>query len=176
MAYFRFPPGATSVSVEQQTFVPTFTKNVRGADRKMIEENYCAAPDHFSVKLIEAGFAMVDRPSEAPSDTATEDMLANDSIRELGLHIDALRQENVDLRETIKQMQTDFLALKTENEGLKEELGQKTGPLPEPLNAIDPDEEIGGEVDNGEGAGSDTGIAPTPGSITGLKPVVKTGK
>lgn len=161
MAYFRFPSGADSISVEQQQFTPIYT-NAAG-------DNFFAAPDHFAPKLLEVGCAMVEKPSEAPSDTATEDLLANDSIKELGRHIDAMRQENLDLRSTITQVQDDYLKLKTENEELKKKLGMKIEPEAESIKTVvqpptDTLVDAKGEIV----PGSDTDITGGGSSITGL--------
>jgi regulator of replication initiation timing len=166
MAYFRFPKGVEAVSVEQQEFASVFTDR-NGA-------NYCTAPDHFAPKLLEIGFVLVDKPSEAPGDTATEELLANDSIRELGRHLDGLRQENLDLRSTLETLQKDFLALKTENEGLKAQLEQKP-PAEATAEAAETSSAAAGQEDGAgaDGSGANNDPKAKSSSITGL---AKSGK
>lgn len=91
--WFRFPEGIDNISVEQQNFQSEYE------DKDRVK--YFRAPDHFAPVILDLqGFTRMATPPEgAPPDLPKEDPEASRALGNLASQVDALKQDNLNLRE-----------------------------------------------------------------------------
>ena len=111
--WFKFPMGATGISVQQQGF------GVEATDEE--KNNYFRAPDHFAGLILDIpGFEIADikkLPSDAPEDLAKVDPVKEANSTLLTGKIQTLELENEALRANLAtvKMERDELTLSLAN-------------------------------------------------------------
>jgi hypothetical protein len=118
--WFKFPKGAESISVEQQSF---------GIEAKDAEGGcYFRAPNHFAAKILGIpGFITAEPPEGSPADLPLSDPLRDGAISELSRENDGLKQELQQLREDLGASTAKIMALNTEKTELLKQVAELEG-------------------------------------------------
>ena len=83
--WFKFAPGATNITVEQQQFSIEYSVG---------PTNYFQAPSHFASKILAfKGYAAVEKPEGAPADKLKIDAKKEDEEAGLVMQVQELREE-----------------------------------------------------------------------------------
>ena len=120
--WFKFPEGATSISVEQQSF-STEATGPNG-------EAYFRAPDHFATRILAIpGFAKAAQPEGAPEDLPQADPLRDGAIAELTDTVEAQKHEIQDLRSDLNAATGKLVALNNDKVELQRKLDEALGKI-----------------------------------------------
>ena len=104
--WFKFAPGATNITVEQQQFSIEYSVG---------PTNYVQAPSHFASKILAfKGYAAVEKPEGAPADKLKIDAKKEDEeaglvmqVQELRERVETLTSDVVAATATIKALQAE---------------------------------------------------------------------
>ena len=115
--WFKFPEGASAITVQQQGFIVEFTDE-QGRE-------YFRAPDHFSTTILSIpGFALAMDLKDAPADLPKADPLRDGAIAELTKSSEAMKIEVQNLRSDLAVATSRIVALSNENSDLKASLAK----------------------------------------------------
>lgn len=93
--WFRFPPGAESITVELQNYLPEWT----APDAEGKEQKFFRAPDHFAPTILALpGFGSVPQPVGAPDDLAPTTGASASALEHVSAQVASLKDENESLR------------------------------------------------------------------------------
>ena len=149
--WIKFPSGAESLSVEQQSFVSEYEVDVPDEKEGKRHENWFRVPNHFvpTILGLNLGYSAL-QLGETPPGCHMEDLAASDPKRDdklgsLAIQLDSQTKTNVSLTRALerseeqrKQAETECFILRNRLKDLEEELEDlKSGveKIPEP--AID---------------------------------------
>lgn len=110
--WFRYPTGATRITVERQEFGIDYT-DAEG-------NNYFRAPNHFAaIILMGPGYKQAAPPEGAPEDLPQPDPLRDGAISRLTAELETSRTLIAGLREELTVMQAALSAMTLERNNMK---------------------------------------------------------
>lgn len=126
MAWFRFPPNVSSISVERQDFKPEFT-NDNG-------DKFFRAPAHFAPAILDMslGFSQIVPGPDWPDDLPPEEI--SNAVDNLSATVSNLQSENLNLRAMLNETVRERDQLKIQNEDFIKQINELRESAPKNLD------------------------------------------